>query len=85
MLSDPFDDPLFVYIGRRYDAIKLIYRDLNGFAIWQKWIESDDKFHWPRLFEDEVVTLTSKQLNWLLDGYNVWARPHQPINFLHVS
>ena len=85
MLSDPFDGSLFVYIGRRYDAIKLIYWDINGWAIWQKWIESDEKFHWPRLFQDEVVELTSDQLNWLLDGYNVWAQPHQPVRFLHTN
>lgn len=85
MLADPFDGSLFVYIGRRYDAIKLIYWDINGFAVWQKWIESEEKFHWPRLFEEEVVTLTSEQLNWLLDGQNVWARAHRPITFKHVS
>jgi hypothetical protein len=24
-----------------------------------------------------VVSLTVEQLNWLLDGYDVWAQPHR--------
>jgi hypothetical protein len=26
--------------------------------------------HWPRLLQEEVVTLTREQLNWVLDGYD---------------
>jgi hypothetical protein len=29
--------------------------------------------------------LTVEQLNWLLDGYDVWASPHRMIKFTHVS
>ncbi|WP_257294323.1 IS66 family insertion sequence element accessory protein TnpB [Endozoicomonas sp. YOMI1] len=38
---------------------------------------ADDKFHWPKP-DDELVTLTGQQLNWLLDGYNLNAmKPHK--------
>lgn len=48
-------------------------------------IESQEKFAWPRLFQEDVVELTSEQLHWLMDGYDVWARPHQAVTFTHVS
>jgi hypothetical protein len=48
-------------------------------------IESREKFHWPRLFQEEVVEMTSEQLCWLMDGYDVWSRPHKPVTFTHVS
>jgi len=28
-----------------------------------------------------VVTLTAEQLNWLLDGYDIWTQPHQMLRF----
>jgi hypothetical protein len=48
-------------------------------------IENDQKFHWPRLFDEEVVTLRSEQLEWLMDGYDIWAQPHQRMKFTHIS
>jgi hypothetical protein len=57
----------------------------NGFALWSKKIESGEKYHWPRLLEEEVVQLTVEQLNWLLDGYDIWTQPHRMIKFQHAS
>jgi hypothetical protein len=37
------------------------------------------------VLQDNVVTLTSEQLNWLLEGYDVWSAPHRTIRFTHVS
>jgi transposase len=86
MQEDPFAaQALYVFIGRRYDALKILSWDRNGFAVWWKKIESDEKFRWPRMLEDDVVTLTAEQLNWLLDGYDVWSAPHRMIRFTHVS
>jgi transposase len=85
MQVDPFSAALFVYVGRRFDALKILYWDRNGFALWHKRIESAEKFHWPRLLEEEVVSLSVEQLNWLLDGYDIWAQPHRMIKYAHVS
>ncbi len=86
MQEDPFaEKALYVFIGRRYDALKILSWDRNGFAVWWKRIESDEKFHWPRLLEENVITLSSEQMNWLLDVYDVWAAPHRTIRFTHVS
>jgi transposase len=75
---------LFIFVGRRYDTVKILYWDRNGFAIWWKKIESEERYHWPRLLQEETVTLTTEQLNSLLDGYDVWAQPHRTIRFDHV-
>jgi hypothetical protein len=48
-------------------------------------IEGRDKFHWPRLLQEEVVTLTVEQLNWLLDGYDIWTQPHQMLRFARAA
>ena len=82
---DPFSGALFVYVGRRYDAMKILYWHRNGFALWSKKIESREKFPWPRLSEEDVVTVSTEQLNWLLEGYDIWAQPHRMLKFAHVS
>jgi transposase len=82
---DPFTGAMFVYVGRRFKALKILDWNRNGFALWSKKIESTEKYHWPRLLQEEVVTLTSEQLNWLLDGYDIWTQPHQMLRYQHVS
>jgi len=82
--QDVFSGALFIFIGRRFDAIKILYWDRNGFAVWYKVIESQEKFHWPRLMQEEVVTLTTEQLRWLLEGYDVWTQPHQMLRLFHA-
>lgn len=85
MQIDPFGGALFIFVGRRFDSLKILYWQRNGFALWWKKIESDEKYHWPRLLAEDVVTLTTEQLNWLLDGYDIWTQPHRMIKFLHAS
>lgn len=85
MQLDPFSGAVFLYVGRRYDAIKIIYWHRNGFALWQKKIESREKFPWPRLEQQEIVTLTTEQLNWLLDGYDIFSQPHRMLRLAHVA
>lgn len=85
MQLDPFSGGLFIYVGRRFNALKILYWERNGFALWSKKIESSEKYHWPRLLEEEVVSLTLEQVNWLLDGYDIWTQPHRMLKFQHAS
>lgn len=82
---DPFSGALFLYVGRGYDAVKVLYWDRNGFALWYKKIESREKFPWPRLLQEQLVTLTAEQLNWLLEGYDIFAQPHRMLRLAHVA
>src|SRR5687767_4284884 len=84
MKRDPFGGALYLFVGRKYDAMKILYWDINGYAVWHKVIESKEKFYWPRLIEEEVVSMSAEQLEWLMDGYDVWARPHQMVKFTHA-
>jgi transposase len=85
MRADVFSGALFLFVGKRFDTVKILYWEKNGFVIWHKVIESQERFHWPRLLQEEVITLSVEQLNWLLDGYDVWTQPHKMLRLLHVS
>jgi len=86
MQQDPFSSALYIFTGKRRDRIKILWWDKNGFVVWYKVIEGKEKFPWPRHLDDEVITLSAEQLNWLLEGYDVWKmKPHQSLVFSHVS
>ena len=85
MKVDPFSGALFIYVGTRFRALKILYWERNGFALWSKKIESAERYHWPRLLGEEVVSLSAEQLNWLLEGYDIWTQPHRMLKFQHVS
>jgi transposase len=75
---------LFVFSGRRKHSIKILYFDKNGFCLWQKRLEKE-RFSWPKKLSDSVVTITPTQLEWLLEGYDVWKmRPFAELQFEKV-
>jgi transposase len=76
---------LFVFCNRRRDLMKVLYFDRSGFAMWVKRLERD-KFPWPRRSEERVVSITTEQFSWLLDGYDVWKmKPFEKLYFARVS
>ena len=84
-MGDLMGANLFVFSGRRRDVLKVLYFDKSGFALWIKRLEKD-RFYWPRKHADNVVRLTSSQLEWLLDGYDVWKmKPFEKLYFSRVS
>jgi transposase len=81
---DPMSGAMFVFINARRNKLKLLVWERNGFIVWYKRLERD-RFHWPRSGE-AVLTLSGQQLNWLLDGYDVWRmRPHEVLHFSVLS
>ncbi len=81
---DPFSEQLFVFCNAKRDKIKILYWERNGFAMWQKKLETD-KFPWPRHVDQEVLALSGRELNWLLDGIDVFAmKPHETISYESV-
>ena len=61
MGQDPFDaQALYVFVGRRHDMLKVLGWDRNGYALWQKKIESDERFHWPKLLQEDCLLYTSR-------------------------
>jgi transposase len=79
--QDPSSSAMVAFINGRRNKLKLLVWERNGFVIWYKRLEQD-KFHWPRRVEQDVVTLTGEQSNGLLDGYDVWRmKPHEALRF----
>lgn len=85
MGHSPFGGALFVFTTRRRDFVKLLYWDKTGFALWIKRLE-EERFRWPLKMDGEVLTLTTEQLSWLLDGIDIARmRPHATLAYSAVS
>jgi transposase len=81
---DPFSAHVFGFCNRRRDRVKLLVWERNGFVLWQKRLEQD-RFPWPRGGEGKVLAVTGRELNWLLDGIDVFRlRPHAELSFSAV-
>jgi transposase len=85
MKKMPFHGGLFVFISKRRDIIRILYWDRSGFALWMKRLE-EEKFCWPFKSNEDVISITSAQLSWLLDGLDVFRmKPHQSLTYHAVS
>ena len=81
---DLFAESLFVFINRGRDRIKILYWQKNGFCLLLKRLEKD-KFAWPKAHSSETIIITTQELQWLLDGFNIWqSPPHQTLKFASV-
>ena len=81
MQLDPLSGALFAFINARRNKLKLLLWERNGFIVWYKRLERH-RFHWPRHADQTVITLSAEQLNWLLDGYDVWRmRAHDELHY----
>ena len=81
---DPFCEQLFVFTNKRRNKIKILAWDKTGFILWLKALEKD-RFKWPVKANESVVTLNGEQLNWLLDGYDIFAmKAHKELHYQSV-
>jgi transposase len=81
---DPFSSQVFAFCNRRRDQVKLLVWERNGFVLWQKRLEKD-RFPWPRGERADVAEVTGRELNWLLDGIDVFRqKPHEALAFSAV-
>jgi len=81
---DPFAEKLFVFCNRKRDKVKILYWERSGFVLWYKRLEKH-RFPWPDERADAVVSMTGRELNWLLDGID-WFRlkPHASLSYESV-
>ena len=78
---DPFGPTLFVFCNRKRDKVKILYWERTGFVLWYKRLEKN-RFSWSLPGSDDVVALSGRELNWLLDGIDVFAmKPHTEVSF----
>jgi transposase len=62
---------LFLFTNKRKNALKALYWDETGFALWSKVLEKE-RFHWPEFLAQKLhIELSTRQLRWLLDGIDL--------------
>ena len=68
---NPLDGPLFVFVNKRRDRLKLLYWDQHGYVIWYKRLEAGT-FPVPAAAGNEPsLQLSPAQLALLLEGLEV--------------
>lgn len=84
LLLDPFTANFFVLINRNRTRIKILYWDRNGFCLWMKRLEKH-RFAWPTSIHEDTVTIHTRELQWLLEGFDIWkSPPHQALHYASV-
>lgn len=73
---NPFSPCLFVFCNRERNKIKILYWEHNGFWLFYRRLERGT-FQWPK-DQDDPVTVTSRELRWLLDGLSLSQRQAHP-------
>jgi transposase len=78
----PFEaKSLFVFVNRRKAAIRMVYWDQTGFALWSKALEKDT-FKWPNSDQENQIRIAAHQLKWLLQGVDVSKiKTHEHLKF----
>ena len=85
LLENPLSGHWFVFTNRQRNKVKLLYWSRNGFCLWYKRLEKQ-RFKWPTHLSGQPVRLSSDQLRWLLDGYDLSKlKPHKTLTYTSVS
>jgi transposase len=67
---DPFSANLFVFCNKRCDKLKILHWQLNGFWLYYRRLEKG-KFQWPMNMDHYPLSISHRELNWLLDGLSL--------------
>ena len=76
---DLFTNSLFVFCNRDRDKLKILVWDHNGFWLYYRRLEKG-RFRWPACSEALTLSISRRQLQWLLDGLPIeQPRAHKPV------
>ena len=68
---DSKNHSLFLFCGRRYDRIKVLLWEGDGYVLLYKRLDVErGRYRWPRN-KNEVRNLTWQQFDWLLSGIDI--------------
>jgi transposase len=70
--QNPFSSHLFVFCNRARDKIKILFWQHNGFWLFYRRLERE-RFRWPSGLDNVAVTISARELRWLLDGLDYRA------------
>jgi transposase len=74
---DPFSPSYFVFCNRNRDKLKILHWEHNGFWLYYRRLEQG-KFHWPADDASAPLSISYRQLRWLLDGLPLEQRNAHP-------
>lgn len=64
---DPFSSCLFVFCNKNRDKLKIVQWKHNGWWLYYRKLEKG-RFQWPMESDSSILTISRRELNWLLDG-----------------
>jgi transposase len=67
---DPFSSSLFVFCNKNRNKLKILQWQHNGFWLHYRRLEKG-VFRWPKESRDSPLILSSRELQWLLDGLSL--------------
>lgn len=67
---DPFSSCLFVFCNKSRNKLKILQWECNGFWLLYRRIEKG-RFQWPNEDNSSTVSISIRELNWLLDGLSL--------------
>ncbi len=77
--ADLFSNSLFVFCNRGRDKLKILTWDHNGFWLYYRRLECG-RFRWPQQPDRQPLTVSRRQLQWLLDGLTLeQTQAHAPV------
>ena len=77
---DPFSSCLFVFCNRSRDKLKILMWEHNGFWLYYRRLEKGT-FQWPTRHPNRPLTISRRQLRWLLDGLAFQSKQgHQAVH-----
>jgi len=72
-----FDPVFFVVLNKPRNRVKILYWECNGFCLCSNALNPNVSKHRP-IYTDEAIVLTARELNWRLNGFDLWRnRTHQ--------
>jgi transposase len=82
MEMDPLSGQLYLFSNRDRRLLKVLYWDRNGFCLWQKRLEGQQRFPWPKS-EAAAREITVEQLRMLVEGIDFW-NAHRRLSYRSV-
>jgi transposase len=64
---DPFSGSVFVFCNRSRNKLKILYWECNGYWLYYRRLDKG-KFQWPTGLNEQSLSLSLRELHWLLDG-----------------
>jgi transposase len=81
---DPFSSALFVFCNRKYDKLKILHWQHNGFWLYYRRLEKG-KFKWPKA-EVGAHAISMREFRWLLDGLDLkQTKAHPPVHVQQIG